>query len=162
MPEVSNTVRLCYEYVLTLPRPQTNHSTYFPIAQSLLVMHRTVQTCMKREFDICYVMAKESLSFRKYLVLHELEERHSVYLGFAYKTEVSTQPLTYYINESQCQSFLNMFSTIFTVSLWMDSLMQVMGKMNWCWSSTAPRKIPTRDEIMCQVSLTRGSSESRC
>ena len=43
---------------------------------------------MKRKFDICYVIAKENLSFHKYPVLHELEEHHGVDLGFAYNTEV--------------------------------------------------------------------------
>ena len=43
---------------------------------------------MKRKFDICYVMAKENLTFCKYPALHELEECHGVDLGFVYKTDV--------------------------------------------------------------------------
>ena len=85
-------------------------TTYSPIARSLLVMDRAVQARRKRKFDICYVMAKESLSFRKYPVLHEIEERHGIDLGFAYKTEVSDQTFTLYIAESQRQSFLDTFS----------------------------------------------------
>ena len=65
---------------------------------------------MKRKFDICYVIAKENLSFHKYPVLHELEEYHGVDLGFAYNTEVSAQTFTHYIAESRRQSFLNTFS----------------------------------------------------
>ena len=42
----------------------------------------TVQGRMKK-FDICYVIAKESMAFRKYPALHAL---HGVDLGFAYKT----------------------------------------------------------------------------
>ena len=84
-------------------------TTYSPIARSLLVMDRAVQAHMKRKFDICYVMAKESLSFHKYPALHELE-RHGVDIGFAYKTEVSAQTFTHYIAESQGQSFLDTFS----------------------------------------------------
>ena len=94
--------------------------TYSPIARSLLVMDRAVQARMKRKFDICYVMAKESLRFRKYPALHELEERHGVDLGFAYKTEVSAQTFTHYIAESQCQSFLDTFSTSNFYSFLMD------------------------------------------
>ena len=45
-------------------------------------MDEAVQGCMKRKFDICYVMARESLMFRKYPALHELEERHGVDLVF--------------------------------------------------------------------------------
>ena len=101
MLAVSNTVRLCYEYVLMLPRPQTNHS------QSTFLLP-AVQSRMKRKFDICYVMAKES--FRKFPALHELEERHGVDLDFFYKTDVSAETFTHYIAESQRQGFLNTFS----------------------------------------------------
>ncbi len=73
-------------------------------------MDEAVQGCMKKKFDICYVMAKESLGFRKYLALHELEERHGVDLGFAYKNDVPAQTFTHYIAESQRQSFLESFS----------------------------------------------------
>ena len=85
-------------------------TTYSPIARSLLVMDSAVQARMKRKFDICYVMAKESLTFHKCPALHKLEEHHGVDLGFAYKTEVSAQTFTHYITESQRQSFLNAFS----------------------------------------------------
>ena len=87
-------------------------TTYSPIARSLLVMDEAVQGRMKRKFDICYVMAKESLGFRKYPALHELEERHGVDLSFAYKTDVSAQTFTHYIAESQRQSFLESFSIL--------------------------------------------------
>ena len=36
-------------------------TSYSPIARSLLVMDEVVQGRMKKKFDICYVMAKESL-----------------------------------------------------------------------------------------------------
>ena len=45
-------------------------TSYSPIARSLLVMDEAVQGRMKKKFDICYVMAKESLGFRKYPALH--------------------------------------------------------------------------------------------
>ena len=95
-------------------------TTYSPIARSLLVMDRAVRARMKRKFDICYVMAKESVSFRKYPALHELEERHSVDVGFAYKTEVSAQTFTHYIAESQRQSFLDTFPKSNFYSFLMD------------------------------------------
>ena len=65
-------------------------------------MNHYVQGQMKRKFDICYVMARESLMFRKY----ELEEHHGVDLGFAYKTQDSSKTLTHYIPESQQQASL--------------------------------------------------------
>ena len=95
-------------------------TSYSPIARSLLVMDEAVQGRMKKKFDICYVMAKESLGFRKYPALHQLEERHGVDLGFAYKTDVSAQTFTHYIAESQRQSFLENFSTLNFYSFLMD------------------------------------------
>ena len=58
-------------------------TSYFTIACSLLVMDYAVLGHMKKKFDICCVMAKESLGFRKYPALHELKECHGVDLGFA-------------------------------------------------------------------------------
>ena len=85
-------------------------TSYSPIARSLLVMDEAVQERMKWKFDICYVMAKERMSFRKYTALHELEERHGVDLGFAYKTDVSAKTFTHYIADSQRQTFLECLS----------------------------------------------------
>ena len=97
----------------TLNQPLTSYS---PIPRSVLVMDEAVQWHMKK-FDICYVMAKESLGFQKYPALRELEERHGVDLGFAYKSNVSAQTYTHYIAESQRQSFLESFGAVYTVSL---------------------------------------------
>ena len=95
-------------------------TSYAPIARSLLVMDEAVQRRMKMKFDICFVMAKESLGFRKYPALHDLEERHGVDLGFVYKTDVSAQTFTHYIAEAQRQSFLDKLSTSNFYSFLMD------------------------------------------
>ena len=122
MLAVSDTVRLCYECVL-LPRPQTNHSqlTLLLAAAQSLGDRQGSAGMHEQEFDICYVMADESLSFRKYPALHELEEHHGVDLGFAYNTEVSAQTFIHYIAESQHQSFLDTFSKLNFYSCLMDA-----------------------------------------
>ena len=79
-----------------------------------------MQERMKKKFDICYVLAKESLSFHKYPVLHELEEHHSVDLGFSYKNDVSAKTFTHYIAESQRQTVLERLSTLNFYSFLMD------------------------------------------
>ena len=84
--------------------PITSYST---IARSLLVMDETVKARMKKKFDICFVMAKEGVAFRKYPSFHALEERHGVDLGFAYKTDESAKTFTHFIAESQRQCFLD-------------------------------------------------------
>ena len=56
-------------------------TTYAPIAKSLLVMDKSLQEKMGKKFDICYIIAKENMAFRKYPAIHELESRHGVELG---------------------------------------------------------------------------------
>lgn len=84
--------------------------TYSPIARSLLTMDETTQKRMERKFDICYVMAKESMAFKKYPSLYSLELRHGVNLGQAYKTKDSAKYFTHYIAESQRQNFISFLS----------------------------------------------------
>ena len=88
-------------------------SSFSPIARSLLTMEESTEARIRRKFDICYVMAKESLAFRKYPALHQLEERHGVDLGFAYKTKDSAKTFTHYIANSQRQSFIQNFPSTF-------------------------------------------------
>ena len=51
-------------------------------------------------------MGKECLAFVKYPALHELEVRHGVDLGQAYKTKDSAKVFNHYIVEGQCQELL--------------------------------------------------------
>ena len=78
----------------------SDHITnYSPIAWSLLVMDDTVLERMKRKFKKeSYIMAKQSLAFKKYPALHELELRHGVELGQAYRTKYSAQVFIHYVN----------------------------------------------------------------
>ena len=91
-------LRVCADAASSSNQPVTSYS---PIARSLLVMDEAVQWRMKMKLYICFVMAKESLCFRKYPALHALEQRHGVDLGFAYQTDVSAQTFTHYIAEAQ-------------------------------------------------------------
>ena len=61
-------------------------TSYSPIARSLLTIDEGTQERLRKKFDICYVVAKQGLSFRKYPSIHALQERHDVNLGFSYKT----------------------------------------------------------------------------
>ena len=62
---------------------------------------------MEKKFDLCFVMAKQSIPFAKYPAMLELEKRHGVDLGHAYNTTDSARLFTSFIAKSQCQSFLN-------------------------------------------------------
>lgn len=95
-------------------------TSYSPIARSLLRLDDTVKERMRKKFDICYVMAKEGIAFRKYPALHELEARHGVDLGFAYKMKDSAKNFTQIIAKSQRQEFLRTFSATPFYSFLMD------------------------------------------
>lgn len=81
-------------------------TTYSPIARSLLNLD---ETTLKR-MEICYVIAKESMAFKKYPALYALGLRHDVDLGQAYKTKDSAKLFTHYIAESQRQNFISSLS----------------------------------------------------
>ena len=60
---------------------------------------------MTKKFEICYVMAKEKIAFRKYPTLHNLEVHHGVDLGISYKTKDLAKNFTHYIAMAQRQQF---------------------------------------------------------
>ena len=74
----------------------------------------------KRKFDICYVMAKEGMSFSKYPALFDLESRHEVDLGVAYRNDVSAKSFTHFIAESQRKSFIHSLADTHFVSFLME------------------------------------------
>ena len=78
-------------------------TSYAPIARSLLMLEESERVRMRRKFDLCYLMAKEGVAFEKCVALYELEARHDVDLGSAYKTAPSAKLFTHYVAESQCQ-----------------------------------------------------------
>ena len=70
---------------------QLSITSYSPIARTLLKMDKATKEQLRKKFDICYVMTKENMAFRKFPALHELETRHGVDLGPAYKTKDSAK-----------------------------------------------------------------------
>ena len=90
--------------------------TDYSPTRGLLDMDKAAQDHINKKFDICYVMAKECLAFAKYPALHELEVRHGVDLGQAYKTKV----FSHCIAEGQRQELLGSLSTSHFYSFLMD------------------------------------------
>ena len=83
---------------------------HFPIAKSLLALKKTMQENINKKFNTCYVMAKENIAFRKYPVLHEIEECCGVDSGQVYKTKDLAKNFTHYIAESWWQQFIGSLS----------------------------------------------------
>ena len=95
-------------------------TSFSPIGHSLKNMDASTRERMKRKFDICYVMAKEGVAFSKYPALYDLESRHDVDLGVAYKNDVSAKSFTHFIAQSQCDSFVRSLSNSHYFSFLMD------------------------------------------
>ena len=115
------------EQVKATNRPVT---VYAPIAQSLLSMDRSLREGMGKKFDICYMLAKENLPFRKYPAIHELESRHGVDLGQSYATKDSAKLFTHCTAESQRSAFVDSLSNNSSKAFsWME-LTLAMLRMN--------------------------------
>ena len=76
------------------------------IARCSLSLEESERSRLRNKFDMCYWMAKEGIAFEKYPSLCELETKHEVDVGHAYKTAPSAQTFTHYIAEHQRQQFL--------------------------------------------------------
>ena len=85
-------------------------TSFSPVARCLMNMDAATKERKKCKFDICYVMAKEGMAFSKYPALYDLESRHDVDLGIAYKNDVSAKSFTHYIAQSQREHFLRSLS----------------------------------------------------
>ena len=109
-----------------------NHpvTTYAPIAQRVLSMDRLLQERIGKKFDICYMLAKENLPFRKYPAIHELESRHGVDLRQSYATKDSAKLFTHCTAESQRSAFVDSLSNNSSKAFsWME-LTPAMLRMN--------------------------------
>lgn len=95
-------------------------ASYAPIARSILTMEKPLKEKMCKKFDICYVLAKENLAFRKYPAIHELESRHDVDLGMSYTTKDSAKSFSYYIAQAQRNNFIKILSSSHFYSFLMD------------------------------------------
>jgi len=79
---------------------------YAPIARAFSMLSDIDRTRMRKKFDVSYLMAKESIAFEKFASLGELESRHGVELGHAYRTTPSAKLFSHYIAEAQHQQFI--------------------------------------------------------
>ena len=86
-------------------------ATSTTIGRLLSSMDDETRERMAKKFDVCFMMAKESLPFTKYPALLDLESRHGVDLGPAYHTPDSAKTFTSYIAKSRRQTFINTLSS---------------------------------------------------
>ena len=90
------------------------------IGNCLSTLDSGTRAQMEIKFDLCFVMAKQSIPFAKYPALLELEQHYDVDIGHAYNTAESARLFTRFVAKSQHQSFLNSLSGGGSFSLLMD------------------------------------------
>ena len=91
-------------------------TSYSPIVS----LDKTEQVRMRNKFDLAYLLAKEGIAFEKFPALCELEARHKVDLGHAYRTAPSARSFTHYIAKAQRQQFIEDLSEKKFYSFLMD------------------------------------------
>ena len=78
-----------------------------PIGRSLANLDDETRARVRHKFDVCYMMAKESLPYSTNPALLQLAAHHGVDLGCAYSTTDSAELFTSFIAKFQCQTFLD-------------------------------------------------------
>jgi len=94
--------------------------SYAPIVQSFAAMETSTREKLEKRFDVCYMLAKEDMAFRKYPAICHLERKHGVELGESYQTKDSASAFTGYIALQQRNTFLSSFSKAHFFSFLMD------------------------------------------
>ncbi len=75
---------------------------------------------LRHKFDIAYFIAREKLSFRKYLQLVKLEAKHGVSVGTNCTTETAGKEITHYIAESVREKLCLCLNAAKKISLMLD------------------------------------------
>ena len=128
-------------------------------------MDATTRDGMKHKFDICYVTAKEGIAFSKYPALYDLESRHEVDLGVAYKNDASAKSFTHYIAQSQRDSFVSSLTNLHYFSFLMDGTTD-SGKVDdelvvilYCKQDDVAKEIRTCARYLSVVTPNREDSD---
>ena len=68
---------------------------------------------LRKKFDIVFLLAQEKLSYPS---ICELEERHGVQVGSAYRTEKAAKSFSHYIAQCQRQQLVETVKFFFTAA----------------------------------------------
>ncbi len=144
-------------------------TSYSPIARSLLStsMDPAVRERVKKKFDISFVLAKEHIPFTKYPAIHQLEERHGVDLGAAYKNRDSAQNFTHYIAESQRRqlqtdlgaSDCNFYSVLMDGSTDKGRVENELFVMLFCRKNDTLQEIQTCARFFCVMEPSKADAD---
>ena len=128
-----------------------------PILHCLMNIDERTKQRLKRKFDVCYVMAREGMSFSKYSTLLELESRHGVDLGPAYGNDVSAKSFTHYIAENQRQKFQN--ATLMDGTTDSGHLEDELVVVQHCWRDTSTKEIKSSVRYVSVVNPSKADTD---
>ena len=143
-------------------------TTYSSVARGLLSpsMDENTKSRIMKKFDISFVIAKECLPFTKYSVMHELEERHGVDLGQAYKTCESAHKFVHYIAESQrqamhsgCLSVKHFFSCLMDGSTDKGRVENELFVILYCHKDSNTEKVKTTVKFLSVVEPMKADAD---
>ena len=89
--------------VLLLKKQQSTDVRAYAPCRLLHVMDNASQQTVERKFNIAFLIAKENMARTKMKAICELEERHGVDLGTAYKNNQACATFVEYIAKEQQQ-----------------------------------------------------------
>ena len=130
-------------------------TSYAPIARGLLTLEDSVKATMKLKFDICYLIAREGMAFEKYPPLYELQTRHGVNLGSAYKSPQSAKTFTHYIAAAQREALMVALANTPFFSFLMDgstdsgNLEQELVVVLFCQKDDSTEEIRSYARFLC-------------
>ena len=90
---------------------------YASIAKAPHTFDSDAEGKLKRKFDIAFFISKKNVAFAKMEVLCELEERHGVDFGQAYKNDKACASLVDYIADEQWQILVSALAGVKFFSL---------------------------------------------
>ena len=128
--------------------------SYAPIAKALNRLPDDERERLKRKFDIAYFVASENLPYTKYPKICDLEARHGVQVGSAYRNENAGKEFVHYIAKSKREAQLQKLAVAKFFSLLLDASTDKGNVDNelllavWCDPNGSDEKIHTRMDYL--------------
>ena len=113
----------CHAMILLKKQLSSTSTEYAPIAKVMAssTMDKAATECVKRKFDVAYIIAKENIAFTKMKPLCELEERHGVQLGQGHKNDHECSMFIEYIAREQQEKLVAALSGAHFFCIQIDS-----------------------------------------
>ena len=95
-------------------------STYAPIAKAFSEIPADDKKSLRVKFDIAYFISTQKLAFTNYPALCQLEEKHGVAVGSAYRNQNAGKSFCHFIAESKRECLTQKLAKAQFFSILMD------------------------------------------